>query len=343
MKKYLIPESGKFYKANLHAHSTVSDGKQTPEEIKALFSSLGYSIVAYTDHGVFIPHNDLTDESFLALNGVELCVGHIDPANVDWRQQKVCDIGMIALDADIVNQPVWHRQKYKGCGVTDETRALAKFDESLPDYERVYSPEGISEMMRMGREKGFFVIHNHPTGSMELYPDYIGYQNLHAMEMYNYDSIREGILEYNALKYEDCLRAGKRIYCVYTDDSHFADASGFGWVMIKAERLDYPTIAKALLEGNFYSSSGPEITSLWYEDKKVHITFPKAAKVIFYTDTGRRAMLMAPGGDPTAWGEAEFSLVGFEKWVRVTVYDERGNTADTNGYFLDELDECFQR
>ena len=35
MKKYLLPESGNFYKANLHCHTKVSDGAMTPEEVKA--------------------------------------------------------------------------------------------------------------------------------------------------------------------------------------------------------------------------------------------------------------------------------------------------------------------
>ena len=34
MRKYLLPENGNFYKANLHCHSTVSDGTLTPEEMK---------------------------------------------------------------------------------------------------------------------------------------------------------------------------------------------------------------------------------------------------------------------------------------------------------------------
>lgn len=34
MKHFLLPETGHFYKANLHCHSTVSDGSRTPEEIK---------------------------------------------------------------------------------------------------------------------------------------------------------------------------------------------------------------------------------------------------------------------------------------------------------------------
>ena len=52
MKKYLLPESGNFYKANLHCHTTLSDGRLTPEEIKELYKSQGYSIVAYTDHNI---------------------------------------------------------------------------------------------------------------------------------------------------------------------------------------------------------------------------------------------------------------------------------------------------
>ena len=35
MRKYLISNEGSFYKANLHTHSTVSDGRLTPEELKS--------------------------------------------------------------------------------------------------------------------------------------------------------------------------------------------------------------------------------------------------------------------------------------------------------------------
>ena len=64
MRKYLLPENGKFYKANLHNHTIYSDGIKTPEEIKEVYSRNGYDIVAFTDHDAFIPHNDLTDENF---------------------------------------------------------------------------------------------------------------------------------------------------------------------------------------------------------------------------------------------------------------------------------------
>ena len=61
-----LPESG-YFKANLHCHTTLSDGAFTPEEIKAAYKAQGYSIVAFTDHRKYVHHTELNDESFLAL------------------------------------------------------------------------------------------------------------------------------------------------------------------------------------------------------------------------------------------------------------------------------------
>ena len=71
MKKYLIPNEGKFYKANLHCQTTLSDGSMTPEEVKAYYVERGYSVVAYTDHCIMLPHHVLTDENFVAVSGYE--------------------------------------------------------------------------------------------------------------------------------------------------------------------------------------------------------------------------------------------------------------------------------
>ena len=58
--------------ANLHTHSTLSDGNFTPLELKELYLSNGYDAIAFTDHRKCIPHPDLTDEKFLAITGTEL-------------------------------------------------------------------------------------------------------------------------------------------------------------------------------------------------------------------------------------------------------------------------------
>ena len=40
-KRFLLPEEGQFYKANLHCHSTRSDGKLTLEQLEAGLSRAG--------------------------------------------------------------------------------------------------------------------------------------------------------------------------------------------------------------------------------------------------------------------------------------------------------------
>ena len=75
MKHYLIPENGQFYKANLHTHTTCSDGCKSPAEIKEIYMAQGYSVVAFTDHEVMIDHSDLSDESFLAITAYEVDTG----------------------------------------------------------------------------------------------------------------------------------------------------------------------------------------------------------------------------------------------------------------------------
>ena len=105
MKKYLLPETGKFYKANLHCHTSMSDAKYTPEEVKQEYMEKGYSIVGYTDHNVLVDRSHLSDENFLALNGFEM-----DFYLPDYS--KVCHICFIALEPDNVTQICYHRTKY---------------------------------------------------------------------------------------------------------------------------------------------------------------------------------------------------------------------------------------
>ena len=64
MKKYLIPKEGRFYKANLHSHTIMSDGSATPEQVKEVYKQMGYHIVAFTDHEVLLDQSHLSDEDF---------------------------------------------------------------------------------------------------------------------------------------------------------------------------------------------------------------------------------------------------------------------------------------
>ncbi len=336
MKKYLLPQNGNFYKANLHCHSTVSDGKKTPEDIKQIYKSKGYSIVAYTDHDILIPHDELTDDTFLALNGVELGVTESKEGAI-WEEAKVCHICYISLERENVVQPCWHRTKYVG-GNSLLLRDKVKFDENEPDFERSYNPECISKMMQIGREKGFFVTYNHPTWSKEFYPDYIGYKGMHAFEMFNGGCLAYAYEEYNPRVYDDFLQSGNMIYCIGADDNHNKEPetarrfdSGWAYTVIKAERLDYRAVTDALLKGNFYASEGPEIYDFYVEDDMVTVTTSPADQILATYGTRRGRFALAETKDEFVT-KLTFKIDPRDKYFRVTVIDKRGRRACTNAY-----------
>ena len=332
MRKYLLPENGNFYKANMHCHTNMSDGTRTPEEVKRDYKAMGYSIVAYTDHNTLVSREHLCDESFLALNGFEVDI--LDElCGRPINHVKTCHICLVALSPDNLNQICFHRTKY--VDTTPEIFATIKHDESKPDYERVYTPECISEIMKEGRDNGFFVTYNHPAWSLEDYRDYSKYYGMHAMEICNYSSYVTGMYEYNPHVYDELLREGRRIYCVGGDDNHDVSGSYGAFTVIKAERLDYESVAKALLAGNFYASQGPKIKALWVEDGEMHIEVEDAESISFNTNGRRRFAVHRKSGESLT--HASFKILDEDIYVRATVVDGNGRIANTNAYFTDEI------
>ena len=332
MKKFLLPEKGNFYKANLHNHTTISDGLLTPEQVKEEYLKRGISIVAFTDHDVLIPHNDLTDDNFLALNGFEVEINQ--PFGENHRHTtKTCHICFVALDKNNTRQVCWHREDYF-IGNGKKYAHLVDFDENLPNYIREYSPQCISDMMKIGRKNGFFVTYNHPTWSGETYTDYINYENMNAMEIHNSECCTIGIEEHNSRVYDDMLRAGKKIYCVATDDMHKISALGKGWVSIKADELEYSKITDALLKGNFYSSTGPEIKELYVEDGVLHVKTSPCYKIALTALTRFYKTIVDENGSLT---EASFPLSPQFDTYRLTITDKNGEKAFSNAYYIEDL------
>lgn len=79
----LLKTNGKFYKANLHCHTTLSDGKMTAAEVKEYYLKNGYNIVAYTDHSKYAYHKELLSEDFLPIAGFEAAWTCLDPEDAE--------------------------------------------------------------------------------------------------------------------------------------------------------------------------------------------------------------------------------------------------------------------
>lgn len=335
MIRYLIPDEGKFYKANLHSHSTVSDGELTPEQMKKLYADNGYSILAFTDHNHFVTHNELTDENFLALNGVENAA---DETGKSWMHNRCCDVCFIALSPDRKLHPM-------------QTQGDVKGDGEYAAFTPEYTSEDVNRMIRTGVKNGFFATYNHPTWSLENYERYMSYESMNAMEIYNHSSAVDGYNEYNPDIYDDMLRSGKRIFCIATDDNHNRapgtchwDSFG-GFTMIKSPSLKYEDVIGALQRGHFYSSRGPVIKALWLdtEDRSVHFECEKAVKIVCTRGGRRQRTVYAKEQGKEYLDGSVFSINRDDIYFRITVFDEHGLTADTNAYFIDTLGADFDQ
>ncbi len=315
MRKYLLPETGNFYKANLHCHSVISDGKLTVEQLKEAYMKEGYSIIAYTDHSQYVSHNDLSDENFLAINSYEEDIS--DWAVKDSRFRRCYHFNCYDKDPD---------------GKKDVL-------EPLPDYNDI---DGINEYIARLNEAGFLVCYNHPNWSLQNLDDYGGLKGLFAAEIYNHSAVIDGIDGNQEIPYDNLLRAGNKLFCVATDDNHdvydfdhpLNDSFG-GFIWIKAPSLDYRAVIEALEKGDFYSSMGPEIYELYVEDDRVHLECSPASKIILTTFGRRSEIRRAKKGESVSC--ADFSVDPTDKYIRIQIEDAGGLRANTNAYFVEDI------
>ena len=243
----LLPMSGNFYKTNLHAHSTFSDGKFSIEELKRMYMEAGYSAVAFTDHRSCIPHPELTDESFVALTGTELDF-HIYGDN-----------GELARAVHI--------------------NAIAEDENTTCSYERMpLQYDLINETIKELKEKNFFVTLNHPVWSNMLTEELELIKGYDAMEIFNSIAVMFNNFSDDSPFYECLLRNDGRALPIAADDCHkiFEDGSRFmeyfkGYTVVKAPKLTYGAILEALKSGSFYSSTGPHIENMWLDGDILHV------------------------------------------------------------------------
>ena len=343
MKIDLLPRKNA-YKANLHTHSTLSDGNLTPEELARLYREHGYQVLAITDHEFIVDHSDLNREDFLTITSYELQIvdASIRPRKVD---QCCCHLCLLSKDPHTFSQVYFNPESY-------DLLRLCKKPELIPSIKSVgprpqvkqYSREIIREVVETAVNHNMLVAFNHPTWSLESdYESYRYLDGIYAMEIYNSDCFNtNGLEEYNPAVYDRMLREGMRVGCIATDDTHAGYPLGDprcdlfgGWTWILADRLDYASIIGALERGDFYASTGPELFELTYEDGTVHVRTSDAERITFQTAGRHAGATIAKAGESVR--EASFVPRGDDRYVRVTVRDHAGHTANTRGYFLADL------
>jgi hypothetical protein len=328
MRKHLLSDKGKFYKANLHVHTTVSDGDMTPEEIKRIYMEQGYSVVAFTDHEIMVPHPELTDGDFLAITSSEISV----------NQRLDCDFCYTRAYHLNIYSPEESRDCFRGFDKSKlwfnhSDKFITPEQESMSEH-RVYSVDCINDFIKRANDDGCLVCYNHPVWSLQDYSDYCDLKGLWGIEVYNTACARNAYLD-DTKPMDDLLRKGERVAPLATDDAHkLCDCFG-GFTMINAPSLTYENITDALFKGNFYASQGPLIHELFAEEDKIHIICSDAKHI--FLNTNRRSAQAAHALEGETINSAVFNLNTDDKYIRLTVIDANGKHANTRAYFMDEI------
>lgn len=333
--RHLLSHADRYFKANLHAHSTVTDGKLTVQTVKEAYKEKGYSILCMTDHNVVADHSEMNEPGFLMFTGVEINTSQVGCHN----RMPAYHLNMIAKRPDLCWQP-FRRAEPKGEALPHLAKAV------VGNMSNVYDPEAVNAVIAEANRQGYFVSYNHPAWSLHNYTDYSPLKGLWGMEISNYTSTRMGYCDRdNASVYRDFLNLGNRLVPLGTDDCHKPIEIVGAWTMVGAEKLEYASVVETMEKGNLYASTGPEIFGLFLEGDiltvqcsdarsasvESNIRFARTAYPVHNDGLLREAKL-----DISVWRNA--AEQNPDDWIRITVHGSYGHYASTLAYFRDELE-----
>ena len=333
----LISASIPQYKANLHSHSTLSDGALEPDALIRAYREQGYSVLSITDHEAPYDHTAASTDDFLLVTGYE---AYIHPSSECIMDPYGPEIHLNLLAKDPHNTGIVGYDP-QFCKYMPHELAASRVHYGALGPRR-YEHEYIQAFIATAKEAGYLVTYNHPCWSMEDPADILSYDGYFSLEIFNTGSKRINGYENNMALYDRILRSGKFPFVHGADDNHnkkpFGDplCDSFGsWTMIQAPALRYDAIMGALESGAFYASTGPTIYSLHVEGKHVELRCSPAARVMMHMTPKRSQNAYRSDGAPVDC--AVFDIPDYAPYVYFSVFDSTGGEAHTHAYIREQL------
>jgi hypothetical protein len=289
---------GRFFRGNIHTHSTRSDGALPPEEVARCYRDSGYDFLCLSDH--FVPKYGfpIVDTSAYRTNTFTTILGaevHA-PANSHGE--------------------VWH--------------ILAA---GLPtDFAPTAADETGVALAKRARDAGAFVGIAHPAWSGLTMADGRAMADIaHAVEIYNHTCQLECARPDGSYLLDQLLDEGRRLTAYAADDAHFQYDDGFGgWMMVKAEANEPEALLEAMKAGLTYSSQGPIIHDFAIEGGEAHIACSAVANIAL---VGRGTRVAHKRGQ-----QMSAAVLPVEKfasdWLRLVITDASGRSAWSNPVWL---------
>ena len=111
---------GRWLRGNLHAHTTRSDGRHSPQALVDAYAALGSGFLAFAAHDICAPPTELPRDDprgMVVLPGNEITQGGPHMCHIgadrrlepDWRRQKVIDQANEGPGFIVINHPNWQQ------------------------------------------------------------------------------------------------------------------------------------------------------------------------------------------------------------------------------------------
>lgn len=292
---------GRFWKGNLHAHSTRSDGRLSPDAVVDGYRSRGYDFLSLTDHFLTRYGCPITDTQGMRSDGFTTILG--------------AELHGPALE----NGGLWH---IVAVGLPLDFAPAAE-DETGP------------ELAMRAVSSGAFVGIAHPAWNGVTPHDALSLEHIHAVEIHNEGHTADSDRGSGWYLADLLATKGHRISTFAADDAHFGERpdSFGGWVHVRAEENDPAQLLAALKVGSYYASTGPELHDVRVEGEEIVVRCTPAARIYA---SGRGSVCKWASGSGLT--EARFPVGPFAAaYYRVTVIDAQGKKAWSNPVWFDEV------
>ncbi|CAN5859065.1 hypothetical protein BH24BAC1_BH24BAC1_19380 [soil metagenome] len=299
------PTPAKWYKGNTHSHSYWSDGDDFPEMIMAWYKTHGYAFVSLSDHNTLaegekwkqIPAHPFRQRRFQE---------YLEIYGKDWVTYRTDTAGLISVRLKTLEEyrPLFEeKEKFLIMQAEEISDAHAgkPIHINAIHVKELVEPQGgnsVAEVMqnnidavyaqRKRTGQPMFPHINHPNfrwaikveDMMQLkgerfFEVYNGHPHVH-----NYgDSTTMGMEELWDRLLIHYIREGQPlVYGLATDDAHHyleykvgLSNPGRGWIMVRATELTPAALIEALEKGDFYATSGVELSDLAFKNGRLEV------------------------------------------------------------------------
>jgi hypothetical protein len=294
----------RWFRGNLHTHTTNSDGDSRPEVVVAWYRDAGYDFLALTDHDFVTLPSDFGGVAgpMLLVHGEEVTAGDIH-VNALGLRRTILPVRGASAEATL-------QANLDAIRAADAVPSI-----NHPNFRWQLTPADF-EAVSGAR---LFEVHN-------------------AGPETNNGGGRPGHPSTEAL-WDALLTSGRRLVGIATDDAHHFRVwgraysnPGRGWVCIRAERLSEAELLTALEAGQCYASTGVELAAVDLDSREMSIDIAPQWDLTYRTafvGSGGRVLDVVDGVSP------RYRITGKEGYVRARVDDSDGLTAWLQPRFVD--------